>query len=566
MGHSRLRVIDPDTGDQPMSDASGRYWIVYNGELYNYRELRRELAGYPFRTRSDTEVLLAAWLRWGQDCLDHFRGMFAFALWDTQEKALFAARDLFGEKPLYYARERGGALLIASELKGLLASGHVDPVLDIEAVDAYLALGFIPPDRTVYRNVHTLPPAHRLFFDERGLRVERYWQPRLAPESITLPAAAERLRELVVQAVQRQLVADVPVGAFLSGGLDSSTLVAVMAEKNARHVKTFSVGFGRDINELPYARAVAERWATDHHDVDLGEPDVADQLERMAGIYDEPFADTSNIPTYLIAGYARQYVKVVLTGDGADELLGGYERYIPLARSIGLEASRWQWWVCRLLARVVARRGSRFDSLSRAMGLAARWSDPWDRALASHTHLRPALRQTFWADRHQVAEPERTFGAFRPDDSTQGLDRAFHFDLTCYLPGDILVKVDRAAMAHGLETRAPFLDRDLVEFLLTVPGGLKVGDDRTKIVLRRAFETSWPAIVRSRGKQGFGSPIGRWRRRPDVRALAADVFAPRGRLRQLLPGLGNPDRCRNLYGWWILLVLGLWLEKNNLSI
>ena len=566
LGHTRLSVIDLDTGDQPMADASERYWIVYNGELYNYRELRAELDGYAFRTSSDTEVLLAAWLRWGPSCLDRFRGMFAFAVWDTQCKVLFAARDLFGEKPLYYALDEEGNLLVSSELKGILASHRVDPILDFDALDGYLALGFIPPDRTIYRNVYTLPPAHWLAFDENGLRLERYWQLRLTDERMDLAEAADRLGILVRQAVRRQLVADVPIGAFLSGGLDSSTIVAVAAEQSSRDVKTFSVGFGHEINELPYARAVADRYGTERYEMDLGEPEVAEQLERMVGVYDEPFADTSNIPTYLISAFARRHVKVALSGDGADELLGGYDRYLPLARSQGLQAHRWQWLLCRACSRLVGSRWPTLDYAGRAMGLAARWPDMWTRGRMSNTHLSPRLRRNLWGDRWTSLNHDGPLQAFRPALGTRGLNRAFYFDLTCYLPGDILVKVGRAAMAHGLETRAPFLDRDLVEFILGVPGVLKVENDQTKILLRGAFANAWPPAICHRGKQGFGSPIARWRQRPDVQELAAEVFASRGRLRQLLPGLKRSTCGRNPYGWWILLVLGLWLEKNSIPL
>jgi len=573
LGHARLAVIDLTGGDQPMADASGRWWIVYNGELYNYRQLRAELPDYPFRTQSDTEVLLAAWLRWGPDSLNRFRGMFAFAIWDTERRALFAARDLFGEKPFYYAFDDDGGLLAASEIKGVLASKRVRPKLDPAAIDAYLALGYVPPDRTVWQNVHALPPGHRLTFNTTGLRVECYWRSHLASESMDADTAAERLRELVHQAVRRQLVADVPVGAFLSGGLDSSTIVAVMSEQDAAP-RTFSVGFGDAINELPYARAVADRYATDHHEIDLGEPDVADLLERMATVYDEPFADTSHVPTYLMAGFARRHVKVVLTGDGADELFGGYDHYLPLVRSENVRGSYWRWLIGRAVVRLGRLQGTRLDHRSRAQGLAARWPDMWTRSVMAQTHLPPRLRQRFWRDRYRVPGPEAMLERYRAemDDGDEGGDGmcgrggAFHFDLTCYLPGDILVKVDRAAMAHGLETRVPFLDRDVVEFMLAVPTVLKVDDGRTKILLRRAFESAWPPEIRRRGKQGFGSPMERWRQRADVRTLAADVFASRSRLRRLLPGLKDPDRCGNPYGWWILLTLGLWLETNNIPI
>src|SRR5438128_3230435 len=321
LGHTRLSVIDLSSGAQPMSDINERYWITFNGEIYNYRELRRELVarGYQFRTQSDTEVLLCGFQEWREGLLDRLRGMFAFAIWDCVEQRLFAARDLFGEKPIYYAETSDGSLIVASEMKAITASKLVRTSMDLTSVDAYLALGYVPPDRTIYSEVRTLPPGHYLVWQNSRAAVAPYWKPRFEPVHISLEEAAEELRRLLRQSVGRQMVADVPVGAFLSGGLDSSTVVALMQEHSRIPIKTFSVGFGSHINELPYAREVAERYRTEHHEIDLGAPDIAPLLDRMAVVYDEPFADSSNIPTYLLSEYARQWVKVVLSGDGGDE-------------------------------------------------------------------------------------------------------------------------------------------------------------------------------------------------------------------------------------------------------
>jgi asparagine synthase (glutamine-hydrolysing) len=345
MGHARLSIIDLSSGAQPMTDIAERYWIVYNGELYNFLELRAELErqGRAFRTHSDTEVIIAAYDEWGRSCLHKFRGMFAFALWDTRERTLFAARDLFGEKPLYYARKSDGTLVIASEIGAVLASELIDRALDLVSVDAFLTYGYLPPDRTIYRDVATLPPAHRLEWRDGNVTIESYWRPRLGTLRIGMDDAAEELRDLIGQAVKRQMIADVPVGAFLSGGLDSSTIVALMQEHSAIPVKTFSVGFGSLINELPYARAVAERYHTEHHELYLESIDVAESIERMSSVYDEPFADSSNIPTYLISEFARRHVKVVLSGDGGDELFGGYPWHLLLAQAEHVTRSLALW-------------------------------------------------------------------------------------------------------------------------------------------------------------------------------------------------------------------------------
>lgn len=562
LGHTRLSIIDLGTGAQPMSDASGRYWITFNGEIYNYRELREELRkkGWCFNTNSDTEVIMVAFAAWGKDCLHRFRGMVAFVIWDTQTREAFAARDLFGEKPLYYAVARDGALLFSSEIKGLLASGLIAPRLDLAAVDAFLALGYVPPDRTIYENVKTLPPGHYLEWNRGRVHVTRYWFPRLETCEVSLDEAAEHLRELLQQAVRRQMVADVPVGAFLSGGLDSSTIVALMQRQSNRPVKTFSVGFGDYINELPYARAVAERYHTEHHEIDLGAPPVAEMLQRMATVYDEPFADTSNIPTYLISEFASAHVKVVLSGDGGDELFGGYAWYRPLAVSERVTGSLAKWVLFRILSRMLRERIRSLHRYSVAVGLASRWPDMWLRAAMSNVWFRDRERRDLWADRGKEARSGFPGDYFRPPRDTEGLNRGFYFDLTSYLPGDILVKVDRAAMAHGLETRPPFLDRDLVEFALSLPASLKVNGEREKILLRHACEQYWPAEMRARAKQGFGSPCGVWLGLPEVRGVQKRIFAKGSRLRDLLPGLSAGSHRYGPYKTWILLVLGLWLE------
>jgi len=559
-GHARLSIIDLVSGDQPMSDSTGRLWIAFNGETYNYRELRAQLEreGVVFRTHSDTEVVVEGWKRWGKGVLDRMRGMFAFAIWNEDERSLFAARDLFGEKPLYYAVTPSGELVAASEMKAILASGKIEPRLSRGAVDAYLMLGYVPPDRTIYENIFTLPPAHCMEWRDGKVKVERYWEPRFPTRSISLDDAASEVLRLMDQAVERQMVADVPVGAFLSGGLDSSTIVALMSRHTPEPVKTFSVGFGDAINELPYARAVARQYNTEHHEIDLGQPNVAELLLRMIDVYDEPFADSSNMPTFRICAYARQFVKVVLSGDGGDELFGGYWWYPPLVESESVRFARMQWILLRAVGKLrsnaaLARRGT-------AAGLAARWDDVWGRDVAAHTILRAKTRQRLWGGNAPLFTPN---GLFRPADDVRGLNRAFHFDLTSYLPGDILVKVDRAAMAHGLETRAPFLDRDLVELALSLPQSLKVDGGRTKIVMRKAFEQLWPEEIRGRGKQGFGSPTPVWMHMPEVQALIKRVTRPGAPLRELLPGVTERDLQQGSYAAWILLTLGLWLERHG---
>jgi asparagine synthase (glutamine-hydrolysing) len=566
MGHARLSIIDLSSGAQPMSDSAERYWIVYNGELYNFLELRKELEqrGRTFRTHSDTEVILAAWDEWGRQCLDRFRGMFAFALWDTRERTLFAARDLFGEKPLYYARKRDGTLVIASEIRAILASGLIDRSLDLQSLDAFLAYGYVPPERTIYRDVATVPPAHCLEWRDGRESLAPYWQPAIGHRRIAIEEAAEELRHLTARAVKRQMISDVPLGAFLSGGLDSSTIVALMQMQSSQPVKTFSVGFGTLINELPYAEAVARRYGTEHHEIDLGDVDAVALIRRMAAVYDEPFADTSHIPTFLVSQYARKFVTVVLSGDGGDELFGGYGWYGLLQRSQTIRFATPQWLLLRSASKALRDRWSGLRVRSLAAGLAARWDDMWTRDVMVHTVMRSSVRRRLWGENGAAAayEPIR----YKPDDSIAGLDRAFDFDVRFYLPGDILTKVDRAAMANSLETRAPFLDRDVAEFALSLPAQLKVANGQSKRVMREAFRDLWPEEIRTRGKQGFGSPIARWMAEPGMREMIAHVFAPASRLRRLLPGATEEDFHHSGYASWILLTLGLWLDTHEVAL
>jgi asparagine synthase (glutamine-hydrolysing) len=559
LGHARLSIIDLGTGDQPMRSADGRFWIVFNGEIYNYRELRAELArlGHEFRTKSDTEVILAAYAQWGRACLLKLRGMYALAIWEPASRQLFAARDPFGEKPFFFL-SRGETLIFASEIKALPRTERGE--LNELALDRYLAFGYVPPDLTIWNNVRALKPGHFLAWTAGRPHEECFWQPRFGSSTLDADSASERLTELLQQAVRRQLVADVPVGAFLSGGHDSSTVVALMSGALDSPARTFSVGFGPLINELPYAREVATAYATDHHEVDLGEPPVGELLAEMSRVYDEPFADSSAIPTYLIARFAREHVKVVLSGDGGDELFGGYGWYTAIHEAAELGGSHAKWSLLRLASKALGDRNPALLGRAYAAGLAARWPDPWLQCVMSETYFRSGERARLW----QLETPptgDTPDAGFKPDSGTQGLDRAFFFDVESYLPGDILVKVDRASMAHGLECRAPLLDLDLAEFALSLPASSKVTSSGKKIVLRKAAEHLWPPAIRTRPKLGFGAPYGKWLSRPDVRELLRRVFARGSRLRTLLPGVAASDATARSYKTWILLTLGLWLEQ-----
>lgn len=529
LGHTRLSILDRAGGGQPMSDESGRFRIVFNGEIFNHPDLRATLEslGHRFHTRSDTEVLLHSYMQWGRQCVMRLNGQFAFALWDQTEHKLFVARDRFGEKPLYYARTPGGHLVLASEIKSLLASQWIQPRIDPLSVDAVLSLFHVPPDRTIYQNIQVLPPAHAAVFTvDGGAEQWRYWQPSFSTRPIGEMDAVEGIRMLVQRAVRRQKVADLPVGCFLSGGLDSTTLAGQMAALSGGPVRTYAVGFGDLINELPFARAAAQAYGTDHHELQM-DIEVAPALERMLEVYDEPFADSSNIPTWLVCEFARRQVKVVLSGDGGDELFGGYDWYSPLLQA---------------------------DAESPPL-------DPWLRHTRSSTHLH-ADRSALWGHRRQPGTAAAMRESFGPPDDAAGIDRALAFDLGCYLPGDILVKVDRAAMAHGLETRAPFLDVDLVEFVLSLPHEMRFKGGRLKYLMRQAFAERWPPAIRARSKQGFGAPVDHWMRQPQVARMWHRVCSPASALCALLPGTPRVAPTLRPQRQWTLLCLGLWLEKH----
>jgi asparagine synthase (glutamine-hydrolysing) len=507
-----------------MSDGEGRYHVVFNGEIYNHSELRRELedAGFRFRTRCDTEVLLHAYREFGREMLGKLNGQFAFAVWDAIKQELFVARDRFGEKPLYWAIAPGGQILFASEIKSIIASGVITPRIDLTAVDAYLGLYYVPPDRSIYENVHVLRPAHAAIFRGESQETWRYWEPRYSHVNVDEVEAVKEVQRLLDRAVTRQMVADVPVGAFLSGGLDSTTIVALMSQHGSRPVQTFAAGFGDLIDELPFARAAAQHYRTDHHEMQM-DIEVAAALHQMCAVYDEPFGDSSNIPTFLIAEYARHEVKVALSGDGGDEIFGGYSWYESLLQHSDPD------------------------------------SDAFDAHLATATVLNDD-RQPLWGRRGLPGGRDSVAARFRSGSPLRTMDQATDFDITCYLAGDILVKVDRAAMAHGLETRAPFLDAEIADFVIGLPWKMRFGGGRLKHILRAACEPLWPESIRTRNKQGFGAPVKNWLEKPEVAPLWNRVTRSDSALSALLPGTPAVASQLRPQRRWSLLCLGLWLE------
>jgi asparagine synthase (glutamine-hydrolysing) len=518
LGMRRLSIIDLAGGHQPISNEDGTVTIVFNGEIYNYRELQPvlEARGHRFKTNSDTEAIVHAYEEYGAECVSHLRGMFGFAIWDARRRELFIARDRAGKKPLYYTVTASGTLIFGSELKSLREHPEFRGEISAEALDAYLTFGYIPDPLTIFSGVHKLPPGYHLTFKDNRLRVEQYWdfpyREAQADASLREEDYLEELRALLDEAVRLRLVADVPLGAFLSGGVDSSVVVGLMSRATSRPVKTFSIGFHEDsYNELKYARVAAKEFETEHHEF-IVTPDICSIVDELVWHFDEPFADSSAIPTYMVSKLARQFVKVVLSGDGGDELFGGYTRYVVDRKRSGFAR----------LPRVV--REGLMQPLGRSLPHGA-WGrnyvhnvalDPLDRYIEDisiFTRLnKPSLyTEDFRAQLREgaAAASFRQHAALaRADDP---LDPLLYLDSKTYLPGDILTKVDRMSMAVSLEARVPLLDHKLIEFVCArIPASMKMKGLETKHIFKRAVADLVPAPILERPKQGFGVPIQQW--------------------------------------------------------
>lgn len=569
LGMRRLAVIDPAGGHQPVTADGGHIQLVFNGEIYNYRQLRRELEllGRRFHTASDSEVVVQAFAQWGEDCFSRFDGMFAIAAWDDRTRTLVLARDRFGEKPLFYAHD-ARRLLFASELKALLQVPGFAREIDAAALRSYVRYGYVPTPASIFASVRKLPPGCTLRCRDGHIELTRYYRLDFARKQVIDPREAEqRLAELLDRAVHSRMVADVPFGAFLSGGLDSSTVVALMTRHASQRVRTYSIGFKEAAwNELSDARRVAEHLGTEHHEL-VVEPDAVDLFEQLVWYLDEPFADSSAVPTFLVSKLARSQVTMVLTGDAGDETFAGYTRYLrflamqrlgPLARPAG--------WAARQAGRML---GGAFGF--RLRGLAERMRMPFpDSYLGGVAMSRPGtVRDLLGADAPaDYVDPLRALAAAGSAQHSL-LDRIIEIDFGSYLPDDILVKVDRMAMANSLEGRVPFLDPALVEFAVSLPDGLRVARGRGKHLLRRVAERWLPADVLAKPKQGFGIPLAQWFRGP-LRALAEDLIASRAfRERGLLDPAaartclddhlaGRADRGETL---WLILSLELWARR-----
>ena len=526
LGHRKLAIIDLASGDQPMHAKDGAISITFNGEIFNYKELRAELKdkGHGFATASDTEAILEGWRAWGPAVVDKLRGQFAFALWDHKNQTLFLARDRMGEKPLHYATLPDGTFAFASEIKALLTLPALDLALDTEAVADFFTFGYVPDPKTIYAAIRKLPPAHTLTL-ARGRQpvLRQYWNVLAAAGTEQHTAAPEELAARLKEAVRWQMVADVEVGAFLSGGVDSSSVVSQMAQIASAPVSTYSISVGSENrDETEFARSVAARYKTKHQLRNVDPQNLTQLLPRLPQIYDEPFGDDSAIPTFAVCREAARTLKVCLTGDGGDETLGGYRRYrFHLAE----EALRRRIppSLRRSLLGPLARAYPKLDWAPRplrAKTTLLELSGDDDMAFARMVSMiseeqRGALLSQDLAHRLAGYEPSEVIRArFREAREFSPLQRAQYADLTTYLPGDILVKVDRAAMANSLETRPPFLDHDFVAWAFSLDTASKIAGGEGKAILKKAMVPHLPHDLLYQPKRGFSIPVSAWLRGP----------------------------------------------------
>ena len=575
LGFRRLSIIDLETGNQPIANEDGSVKVVYNGEIYNFRELRAELEarGHRFATSADTEVIVHLYEELGRRCIERLNGMFAIALWDERQRLLLLARDRFGKKPLYYAEPDGG-LLFASELKSLVEHPGCPRTLDHESLAAYLAAEYVPTPRAIFEGVRKLPAAHRLVWQHGRVEVERYWDLAFDHDRVERrdDEYAEELRERLRAAVRRRLVSDVPLGAFLSGGIDSSSVVAFMAEAlPAGALKTFSIGFReQSFDESQHARRVAEHFGTDHHEDTFTATAMAELLPTIAEVLDEPFADASILPTYLLSRFTREHVTVALGGDGGDELLAGYPTFpadrvatfypvprllhenvvMPLADLLPVSTANFSFdfKLKRFLRGAGAPSGIRHPV----------WLGSFTQEEQRDLLVRPG--------RDPLETHRRAFGEAPTGDR---VERLIYLYATTYLQDDILVKVDRASMACSLEVRAPFLDVELVEFLGRVPARLKLRRLDTKHLLKRALADVLPAGIAARAKKGFGVPVADWIK-GELREVVQDELSTERLRRQ---GLFEPAAVERLLGdhlsgrrdhrkaLWTLFMFQLWHRR-----
>ncbi len=578
LGMRRLSIIDLVTGNQPVNNEDGTIWLVFNGEIYNYKSLHADLVakGHQFVTKSDTEVIVHAYEEYGHHCPEFFNGMFAFALWDIPRRRLLMARDHLGIKPLYYwiGQDR---IVFGSELKSVITHPSVPREIDLEALDQFLTLEYIPTPKTIFEGVYKLPAGYYLIYQEGRVQIEQYWDIPDLKTPTDEGTVIEMLTELIDDSVRMQLMSDVPLGAFLSGGIDSSTVVASMSKSSTSSVKTFSIGFNdATYNELPYARSVAARYETDHTE-EILKPDIADLAERLVRHLDEPFGDFSIFPTYLVSEVARREVKVVLSGDGGDELFGGYDTYVAQ------NMDRYYRFLPSTIRRsILPALMSRVSPRPAKKGLINK-TKRFVEGAALPSSLQHTRWMVFMTAEDKAALYQSDLSASLDGQSSRAvLEEYFirkpeldplaqqqYVDIKTYLVDNILTKVDRMSMAVSLETRVPLLDYRIVELAVNLPPEMKLHRGQTKRILKQAMVDRLPYEVLNKPKQGFSIPLKNWLRDP-LKPMMMDLLSPEKVQRR---GYFNPDcvsrwvtehlegTINHSHRLWALMVFELWYEQ-----
>lgn len=575
LGSRRLCIIDLSTGHMPIHNEDSSVWVVFNGEIYNFQSLRSRLEnrGHRFYTVTDTEVLVHLYEEHGIDFVDHLRGMFAIALWDVNRRRLVLVRDRLGIKPLYYHCEANRAVF-GSELKCVMQVPDLRPTIDLNSVNQYLSLGFVPDPQTIFAGVKKLPPGHMMVAEAGNIAVRKYWKLPW-PEESNAPAEDEccaQLVELLRESVKMRLVSDVPLGALLSGGLDSSTVVALMSQFTDRPVKTFSIGFAEeDFNELPKARQIARHFGTDHHELAV-KPEAAQMAEGLMGYFDEPFGDPSAVPTYLVSQLARESVTVALSGDGGDEIFAGYTRY-PEAR----RQKVFDWLPSPLRRKVLLPLSDRLPygaygkRYLRRMSLDDGLARYLDGAVLPYVTKNQLVSNEF-REQVEVLDSCSELGkSFRNGKKRSMLDSILYLDTTTGLPGDILTKVDRMSMAHSLEVRVPLLDHVLVEYVAKLPMRYKLRGLTTKYIFKKAFGPLLPDEILNGPKRGFAIPLRHWFAGElhdflrdilfDSRAMQRGYFRPA--FLETLVNEHATGRRDHSYLLWSLMALEVWHRKTG---
>ncbi|WP_250253752.1 asparagine synthase (glutamine-hydrolyzing) [Chryseobacterium sp. Marseille-Q3244] len=552
LGHRRLSIIDlSDNGKQPMFSNTKNECIVLNGEIYGYQDIKRQYAEYPYHGGSDTEVILAMYQKKQENLIHDLPGMFAFAIWDEQKQQLFCARDRFGEKPFYYAIGNNNEFIFASEIKAILASGLIQPKVSSQALSHYLQYGYVSSHQSIYSNIYTLPPAHQLIWKDGQFKVSRYYSLPAKDRVISLSDAKEEFLYLLKNAVKKQLIADVEVGSFLSGGLDSSSVVALVDEF-LPHQTTISFGYDHKDNELKYAKEIAEKYKTNHIEVHEKKSDLVTSLLKISPFFDEPFADASFIPHYEICRAAKKNLTVVLSGDVGDELFGGYHFY-TVENKLKKHFS---------YKNIIAQFGLKLYQQIKPTSFLTRKNMEFSSIMDFHLNdVRNAFNKKE-RDLLGVSSDELQTYSFTPNPDS--LNDIMRIDLENYVPANMMVKSDRMAMANSLEVRTPFLDLDFAEFCIQLPDQLKLNDSNDKIILREAMGSYWTETIRSRHKQGFGLGVKNWFAEENLMNFSNDLLKdPNHKVFDFIDFKAAQNFLDKDERHWNLLQLALWADNNK---